>query len=275
VWLGFLMRRLPPALPGKARLARMILGDSLRYGSFLVKARSNTRFLVPSVAESIGFHLYVDGVYEPREVDWVLARLAPGDVFVDVGANIGVFTVMAARRVGPKGRVIAIEPSPSIFRYLDENVRLNGLDNVTLFQAALDEVPAEDVPFYEAPLESFGAGALSDVHGGEPVRVRSASLDSILTDLGISAVTVLKIDVEGFEQRVLKGSRALLCGPHSPAIVFEFYDWAESRAATPGDAQRLLKEWGYRLWTLETASAGAPPLSEVLTDGGGTLVASR
>src|SRR5580765_7707639 len=142
-WLGSLMRRLPAGFRGKARVARTILGDTAGYGSFLVQTRSNLRFVVPSLADSIGFHLYIDGIYEPAEIAWVLARLEPGDVFVDVGANIGVFTVMAAKRVGPTGRVIAFEPSPSVIRYLEENVRLNELTNVTVCPLALDESAAD------------------------------------------------------------------------------------------------------------------------------------
>src|SRR5207249_3283100 len=106
-----MLRLCPPRVPGKARLARAILGTYLQARDVYVHARYGCTFLVPSLSEPIGFYLLVDGAYEPMTAEFLLSHLTPGATFVDVGANIGVLTIPAARRVGPTGRVVAVEPS--------------------------------------------------------------------------------------------------------------------------------------------------------------------
>lgn len=94
---------------------------------------------MPSLEESIAFHLLVDGVYEPGTADFLSAHLKRGGTLADVGANIGVFAVPAARRVGPAGHAIAIEASPRIIPYLRKNIGLNGCPNVRVLPFAAYE----------------------------------------------------------------------------------------------------------------------------------------
>ena len=195
----------------------------------------------------------IDGVYEVQAVDFVLERLKPSATFIDVGANIGVFTLPAARRIGRSGRVIAIEPSPLVFPYLERNIVLNGLSNVRLVQCAAHDRDGETVPFYEAPVEHFGMGSLGAQFHNSPVPVLCRTLDHILNEQQIEKVDVMKVDVEGFEAAVFEGATKLLAGDKAPVILFEFCDWAENRrpGGSVGDAQRLLRRWGYRIWRLK------------------------
>ena len=272
--LGRILRSLPPGLRGKARIARWLMGGMLEARDVVIDVSPSIRFLVPSLAETIGFHLFIDGVYEPTEIAWITGQLASGNVYVDVGANIGGLVVPAARRVGPAGRVIAIEASPRIAQYLTRNISLNQLTNVTVCPVAADSQAQESVPFYDASREHFGMGALTPDYGGTATSVASVRVDDLLESLGVSRVHVLKIDVEGFEGRVLAGAEKLLRGPHPPAVLFEFYDWAERAAGIPGQAQRLLVDAGYRLWTLEGWLRHEAPLDECVTGGwGGNMVA--
>lgn len=106
--------------------------------------------------------------------------------------------------------------------------------------------------------------------------VRSATLDEILETSGVSRVAAVKVDVEGFEAHVFRGASRLLQGKSAPLVLFEFYDWAEKRAAEPGEAQSVLRSYGYSIWRFETYSAGGTPLDEVVTGpDGGNLVAQR
>lgn len=271
------LRLLPPEMRGKARFARLLLGSGLSDQNVQLHARYGCRFVVPSLRESVGFHLLIDGVYEFEAVEFLLRRLRAGSVFIDVGANIGVFTVPAAKKVGLTGIVLAIEPSPRVFPYLKWNVTLNGLVNVRLSQCAAFDQDECILPFYEAPIEHFGMGSLAAQFHDHPIPVPAQTLDHILNEHQIERVDVLKVDVEGLEAAVFRGAERLLTGDAPPLILFEFCDWAEARVpgSRMGDAQRVLREWGYQIWQLSALIQGMPPLSNVLTSGFETLVAMK
>jgi FkbM family methyltransferase len=271
------LRWLPPEMPGKARLARRLLGSYLDTKETIVNGRSGIRYIIPSLREPVGFYLFVDGVYEVQAIDFVLKSLKPGAVFVDIGANIGAFTLPAARKVGRTGRVIAVEPSPRIFPYLERNVALNELSNVRLIQCAAFNRDGETVPFYEAPVDHFGMGSLGAQFYDHPVTIPCHTLDHILNDQRVEKVDVIKVDVEGFEAAVFQGTNKLLTCDDPPLVLFEFCDWAENRVpgGQAGDAQRVLRHWGYRIWRLRDMLHNRPALADVLTTGFETLVASK
>jgi FkbM family methyltransferase len=163
-----------------------------------------------------------------------------------------------------------------VFPYLEHNVRRNGLENVRLRQCAVLDHDDTSVSFYEAPTQHFGMGALAPQFDGQPTPVPGRALDSLLEDEELAHADVVKVDVEGFEAAVFRGARRLLTSGRPPVIVFEFCDWAEKRVpgGRPGDAQRLLKDWGFRIVRLADLEDGSP-LSEPLTRGFETLVATR
>lgn len=276
-YISEILRWFPPEMPGKARLARKLLGRSLGARDVKISGRSGIEFITPGLRESVGFYLLVDGVYESALLDFMLSKLQAGMVFIDVGANIGSFTLPVAKNLGAGGRVIAIEPSPGIFPYLKRNVALNGLSNISLIQCAASNADWQDVPFYEAPIESFGMGSLGAQFHDRPIPVTTRTLDSILCEQGIDRVDLIKVDVEGFEVAVFQGAEKLLNGPDAPLIVFEFCDWAEERVpdGQVGNAQRTLKDYGYRIWRLQDLLRGKQPLADILTTGFETLVAIK
>lgn len=243
----------------------------------MVNGRDGTTFLVPSLREPIGFYLLVDGVYELKATNFVLEHLKPGSVFIDIGANIGVFTIPAALKVGPTGCVVAIEPSPRVFPFLQQNLSFNGLSNVRSIQCAAFNFDKQTVPFYEAPVDQFGMGSLGAQFDVNPIPVLTHTLDYILSEQMIRQVDLIKVDVEGFEAAVFQGAEKLLTGNKPPIVVFEFCDWAEGRVPEGriGNAQRTLKDWGYRIWRLDDLLRGNRPLVDVLTSGFETLVAMK
>ena len=264
-----LLRLCPAEVRGKTRLATALLRPWRRCGDIVVRARDGSEFLVPSLGEPIARHLLADGVYEPDLTAFLMHRLQPGSVFVDVGANIGVFTMVAARAVGPAGKVIAVEASPRIYSYLEHNVRANGFRNIRPRHCAASCEERANVLFYDAPADHFGMGALSPLFGSQPTPVPALKLDDLLAEEGIGRVDLIKLDVQGFEAGVFRGAHQLLTTEPRPLIVFEFVDWAEGRVPNgkPGDAQRILREYGYTLWRLEDFAANRRPLAEVVTEG--------
>lgn len=143
--------------------------------------------------------------------------LKEGDIFVDVGAYVGFFSIYASKRVGRKGKVLAFEPNPPAYRILLKNLTLNDVPNVIAFNVALgsrEEYRHIRTPKGRPPSETT---LLSGEEGGFRVRVRR--LDDVLDELGIDRVRMVKIDVEGWENEVLKGMERTLERSHPILIV--------------------------------------------------------
>jgi len=142
--------------------------------------------------------------YNLEELEFLRAHTPRGGVFVDVGANVGTYAMALARQVGPSGKVIAIEPHPVTHARLAFNRSASDFSQVELVAAAAG--PADGELLIETDGDNLGA---SHIVSGEPtghaIRVPSLRLQRILGDAGVSHVDALKIDVEGFEDRVLTG----------------------------------------------------------------------
>jgi FkbM family methyltransferase len=158
------------------------------------------------------------GNFEPEETRWVAEYLKPGMTFVDVGANMGYFSLLAASRVGTGGRVIAFEPSPYCLGRLDEAVRDNEIPQMMIERSALAEKPGT----LDLVVEHMGLHSPSFLAKGGDCRysVPVITLDSYIERVGITAIDMMKIDVEGFEPNVLQGAeRALRQGIFATLLV--------------------------------------------------------
>jgi FkbM family methyltransferase len=171
--------------------------------------------------------------------------LRPGATLVDVGANIGVITAAAARRVGPEGRVIAIEPAADNVAVLRENVHANRLGNVTIVAGAAGRTH-ESRDFYlrggvSAVNSLFPESMYATVT--EVVRVTVAPLDDIVR----GTADLVKIDVEGAEMDVLAGMSRLLAVP-AVRLIVEWHPILQQAGGYPGDAlPRALLDYGFTL----------------------------
>ncbi|WP_249779806.1 FkbM family methyltransferase [Bradyrhizobium sediminis] len=142
--------------------------------------------------------------YNIEELDFLRAHTPAGGVFVDVGANVGTYAMVLARRVGATGKVIAIEPHPVTHARLKFNCAASGYTQVTLVAAAAG--PSDGELMIETDGDNLGASHIvSGDPAGNAIRVPSLRLQRILADAGVDHVDALKIDVEGFEDRVLTG----------------------------------------------------------------------
>jgi len=154
--------------------------------------------------------IYLYGVWEPNLTHWISGSLTPGDVFVDVGANIGYFSLLASRLVGPAGQVVAVEASPSIFRRLDQNLALNRADNIRALNVAASETRGE-LRLFRAPAANLGASSIFREAGFEDEgAVEARPLPEILTREEGERARIIKIDVEGAEKSVVGGLLPLL-----------------------------------------------------------------
>jgi len=193
--------------------------------------------------------------YEPQLTAFIAEAVRPGSVFVDVGANIGLFTLLAARCASPGGRVLAFEPHPGARAQLRHLIALNGLtDVVTVSDAALSDRSAPATTLFLASDSALSTldPALAPLGGLHPfrtsVKVPVSSLDDWLAASGaawaLTPIDVMKIDVEGTEERVLRGMTRTLARHPSLKIV------CETTAGSAADD--LLKAAGFSASALES-----------------------
>jgi FkbM family methyltransferase len=197
------------------------------------RVRTEAGVLTLNVTEFTCHTLYYGGPhYEPATARCLRARLSEGSVFVDVGANHGYFTVMAASMVGPRGRVFAFEPNPAVVAQLERHLALNGLaGRVTILPLALSDQPAARVPlFVSLAPENSGLSSLApwpesiargELSLGHAVDVAADTFDNWWRAAGSPGIDLVKIDVEGAEARVARGMAQALASGRIRAIICE------------------------------------------------------
>lgn len=200
----------------KDQLCRLLLPRPA--GPTVVHTLYDFDILVDPVADrGLEEALYYCGTYEAGTL-WVLQQcLRPGDVFIDVGANIGLMSLVAARAVGARGHVYACEPDPGTYAILKQNIEINQLRNLSTFPIALG-ASAATLALHRTIDRNRGSASLAAPgeagDGGTLVPVKT--LDEFCREHAISNVRMLKIDVEGWELPVLQGAQKLLEGAPAP-----------------------------------------------------------
>lgn len=226
---------------GPLRPLRHIGLEVARRWPFPVPITAGGRRCYVDLRSAIGRSLYMQGDFDPAVFVPIRAALRPGDVFVDVGANIGWYSLLAADIVGPAGRVHAFEIDRRALRCLRRTVAANPDLAIDVHAVAVGE---RDREACFSPAAEIGHGRLVPEPTGERVPVRA--LDSFFApDAG--RIAVIKIDVEGAELLVLQGA-ARTIEHHRPLIVCELLD--EHLARLDGSATAildLLTRAGYRI----------------------------
>ncbi|MFA6317695.1 MAG: FkbM family methyltransferase [Elusimicrobiota bacterium] len=188
--------------------------------------------------------------------------LAPGGTVVDIGAHIGTFALTAGRRVGPRGRVLALEPSPASLELLRRNVEANAMGWVSVHPVAAAEAEAEAELFTASDRDNPAADTLSATPGRPRVTVRLRRLDDLLAEEGVGPIDLLKIDVEGAELRVLAGAPAALA--RSRRVVLEVHP----PKAEVQDVRKVLEASGFSCRLLSTTpliiEGVTPQLTELI-----------
>lgn len=199
--------------------------------------------------------------------------IKPGDIFIDVGANIGLFTLKAARIAS---RVIAVEPGAEAGGQLKANVALNGYTNVTIVPKALSDSAGSAV-LHHVPLgddpQAFSLLSGKDAEEGE--QVETTTLDLLVRDLDLPRVDVIKMDVEGAEELVVKGAEEVLSRDH-PTVLFEANcPTLLERGGRNDGAWNALSVHGYRFYRLVWRKVNAPRLEPLhaMPDDFGNIIA--
>jgi len=211
---------LTPAARAWIRYAPVAAGKPWLWETFHWRPRQfkcRTRFggrITGNTEDLIQRHLYYFGTWEPNISGWISANLRPGDCFVDIGANIGHYSLLASRIVGESGKVVAIEAAQWIHAILDRHVALNRRSNIRTVQVAAS-AQRGTLKLYPGSRGNIGktttvertAPACED---RQPVEVQALPLADILSEDEVRKTRIIKIDVEGAELQVLRGLAPLL-----------------------------------------------------------------
>lgn len=229
------------------------------------RQRRKAEFIDTNVEQGVRLRLYFDNVidkdiychdHEIAERAFLRVFLRPGDVFVDIGANLGLYSILASQLVGADGSVFSFEPDPRSHERLLHNLGVNGCANVRAYQLALSNVDESRVMQvssggYDA-YNSFGTPVRGESTFA-PVEVDCVSFDSFASNHPrLSNTTMMKVDVEGWETMVLHGAEAQLSGDTAPILQVEFNDQAAKAVGQPCSELYLwLQKLGYSIYTFD------------------------
>jgi len=220
--------------------------------------------LVPGRWRGTGKLIYVFRDQCDPDLKILSLFLKPGAVFIDVGAHLGIYSAIAGRLVGERGSVFAFEPGEEIFGLLEKNIKLNRLTNVKTFRTALADRTGS-ISLYHHPdpsRDSLGRPSDHDVSVALAEDVPVARLDDVLRQSDAERIDLVKIDVEGAEELVLRGAEALITQTR-PKVLFEINPAAAASLGLAADgAWRLLENWGYcfhRLTAEQLRPLQSPP----------------
>ncbi len=186
--------------------------------------------------------------WEPEVWSAIEERLASGAVFLDVGAHIGIDSIMASTVVGPAGRVVAFEPNPVTLAELRENVRESAAANVAIQPIALTETEQDLTLFDSRAIGNSGSSSLSATNAGNagrPYEVRGRRLDDVVQELALERVDLIKADIEGAELLMLRGAADTLSRFHPHLILEVVPRQLENMGASVAALEGYLQSLGY------------------------------
>ncbi len=252
--------RYVPITLGKKKLWSVVLMHYLGLEPPTWNFRAQTGFgseISGNTRDTISRYIFYFGFWEPNLTHWIQERLAPGDGFIDVGANIGYFTLLASKLVGESGKVVAIEALPAIFAALENNLRMNDASNVRTVNCAAWNVEAM-LTIYTNPDVLPGQttvmpGWAEKYHLESQSRIPAAPLSTILKLEEFKAARLIKIDVEGAEWHALCGMTPLMasCRDDLEIMVEVTPETLLTEGKTIEDLFDLLDTWGFRAYSLE------------------------
>jgi FkbM family methyltransferase len=232
--------------------------ESARLKEVWLKKFKSSDYIIHRLRDDLKIRLYKDSIlskfiyegFEKSEIEFLNVFLSEGDCFVDIGANVGLFSLFASKKVGKTGSVISFEPAQVTYERFLENLELNKISNVIPFKLGLsDEDGILELNISANGYEAWNTFVKSNDNKfslKELVPVRSFDNffqeNSVVTD----NIALIKLDVEGFEINVLKGAATLLSKENAPVFMVEFTDMNALNAGhCCHELYKLLITYGY------------------------------
>ena len=194
--------------------------------------------------------LSINGVYERFETDLVKQEIKKGDVVIDIGANIGYYTLIFAKLVGDTGKVFAFEPDPTNFELLRKNIEVNGYKNVTLEQKALSDKKGKIMLILSK--ENTGGHHISKQPTKNAIQVDTITADDYFKNFEYK-IDFIKMDVEGAESIVLSGMTNILKNNTDLKMMVEYNpDAIKNMGLAPVSYLELLVKNGFRMMDIDS-----------------------
>jgi FkbM family methyltransferase len=235
-----------------------------RNHTFTACSNQGIRFRL-NLVDSVGSHVFLTGMCESGITELMLTLLRPGDTFIDVGANIGYHSLLAARLVGPHGSVLSVEPAPHLREALEHNLALNqelaALRNITVLPYCASDQRGTVVQ--SVLTEGYsGETTLRPLSGAHTMSVEARTLDEMLTEADLSRCHLVKMDIEGAEYLAINGMKRTLDRYPAISLMTEVDD---RYLRELGSSARQLIDWfasrGYSGYVIDAPRAnlnGAP-----------------
>lgn len=199
-----------------------------------------------------------DDPAQAAEFDGFVAQCTPGMVLFDLGAHFGLFALAALHYGGPTALAVAVDASPVAIRMINIQTQLNGLEKRlrTIEACICDEEGVADMVAVGPLANGYFTSPTSDTARSETTQTAAITLDGLVAKTGLTP-THVKIDVEGFEESVLRGGRRLLQGATAPLLFLELHnDMIRAGGRRPEAVLDFVDEFGYRTFDFERAAIG-------------------
>ncbi|HAC65689.1 MAG TPA: hypothetical protein DCF68_19695 [Cyanothece sp. UBA12306] len=220
----------------------------------LTKLRDGSSIYV-SLDQYIGRAIYYFGELDPK-ITWVCQNiLRPGDTVIDIGANVGLITLYAAKLVGSSGKIHAFEPQPNLVQLLKKSVTINEYEQVVIHQVALSD--QDGIMNMQVPIDNSGAASLGKKKNkaSYTIDVEVKNATQYLSSLNLDKIRLIKIDVEGHEAIVLKGAKYFLESHKPDIILFEEH----KKPLLKQESVKFLQNMNYIIYELPKAKFKIQP----------------
>jgi FkbM family methyltransferase len=241
-----------------AKASRVLKKHAPRLHASLKLAFLRAQFPVPKLLRGrlvfVAPQLFGSRPTEPHVLKWIDERLRPGDTFFDIGAHYGWMSLLACRRVGARGKVIAFEPSLPLVEFLNHNKRVNGFSQLQIVPKAVADSVEQKVSFY---LKDGGDSFLNSLiprlyqspanpsSNTSSIPIETTTLDAFCQETQFIPAAI-KIDVEGAELLVLQGARVLI-KHHRPILMIAVHPAWLPRGQTAEELFRFVSSFGYQI----------------------------
>jgi FkbM family methyltransferase len=236
------IRRLSIALP------QLLLPNPSKVGKHVLKTIHGVKLLIdPTKDQGVELSLFQTGTYEKGTIQLLKKYLDSGSSFLDIGANIGLMSVIASKQVGAAGTVYAVEANPKTVSILQTNIELNHCKNIELLPVALSDEQGTALLFENWEVNRGGASLISQGSEEKGIEVKMERLDDLFQEE--TPIHLVKIDVEGFEPQVLRGGMSWF-KKQLPIFIIEVSEKREKEVGpSPLEVMELVQTIGnYRFY---------------------------